>query len=226
MKKLLFVIIPIIVLVITFLLAYPKPTAVCDDFNGVSAIVYGNTTYLDWLDINQHYRNMGAIDKNATSMEPYYCLCDGFPETLKDKIYISYGNTLGDLIPPYRYFSTSVENDAFIFVCPDDSSLNLTYIKKDFVFPTANNNEVDEIWMSVNKNDESNIKDSETIEYIVNCIKDNKNLSEDVCKYITEKSYDNCSIYLKYKGYPLLEQYTVARNGEVKRWDSNYESID
>lgn len=224
MKKVLFVIIPIVILVITFILVYPKPTAVRGDFDGVSAIVYGDTTYLDWLDIDEYYRDLEVIDKHAESMEPYYCLCDDYPETLKDKIYISNGNTFDDLRPPYPYFSTSVENDAFIFECPDDSSFNLMYIKKDFVFPTVNNNEIDGIWMSVNQTDESNINDSKTVEYIVNCIKDQKNLSEDVCKYIIEKSWDNCSIYLKYKGYPLVEQYLVAKNGEVKRWDSSYES--
>jgi len=84
-------------------------------------------------------------------------------------------------------------------------------VKEDFVFPTIENNEVEAVWMSASSSDEDHITDKETVEKIVDCIKSNGKIELDkvIVGYIKKRSWDNHCIHIKYKDYPILEDYHI-----------------
>ena len=84
------------------------------------------------------------------------------------------------------------------------------YVKEGFVYPTIYENQVDEIWMTMYRNNDI-IKDKETVNKIVGCAKSNGKieLSEEIVEYIKKYSHDNHCIYLKYTGYPLVEEFYI-----------------
>lgn len=178
-----------------------------DDDGFYSGVLYGNDSYVYWHDIEDAYLEAGVIGNSMSEMYPYY-LVEG---VLREKIYIS-DNLIQDLLPPYSYFSFCGENDDFIFEQPDDSSLNLLLVKKDFQFPNIYNNEIEEVWMSLGPYDSDNITDKTKVIKIVDCVKNapNQELNKEIYDYISEKSWDNCHFYLKYKGYPLVEEFCIA----------------
>lgn len=168
-------------------------------------ILYGNDTYVSWGYIDNIYLDSGVIEK--PDMHPYN-LVEG---VLREKIYIS-DNSIYDFLPPYSYFSFCGESNDFIFEQPDDSSLNLLFVKKGFEFPDIYNNEIEEVWMSMDPKDSNNITDKTKVNKIVDCVKNapDQELTQELYNYITKNSWDNCRFYLKYKGYPLTEEFCVA----------------
>lgn len=178
-----------------------------DDEGFHNGILYENASYVWWGDIDDAYLETGVIGNSESEMYPYY-LVKG---VLREKIYIS-DNSICDLLPPYSYFSFCGESDDFIFEQPDDTSLNLLFVKKGFQFPNIYNNEIEEIWMSLDPYDIDNITDKTKVNMIVDCVKNapKQELTKDLYNYITEKSWDNCHFYLKYKGYPLTEKFCVT----------------
>ena len=56
------------------------------------------------------------------------------------------------------------------------------------------------------------ITDKIKVNKITDCVKNApvQELTEELYNYITENSWDNCHFYLKYKGYPLTEQFCVT----------------
>ncbi len=182
-----------------------EATYLYDDEGFHDGILYGNDSYVYWLDVDNTYLATGTIEK--TDMYPYY-LVEG---VLREKIYIS-DNSILDLLPPYSYFSFCGESNDFIFEQPDDSSLNLLLVKKDFEFPDIYNNEIDEVWMSLDPYDDGNITDKTKVTMIVDCVKkaSKQELTKEIYDYISENSWDNCHFYLKYKGYPLVEKFCIA----------------
>ncbi len=176
-----------------------------DDEGFHDGILYGNDSYVEWGYVADIYLESGVIEK--TDMYPYY-LVSG---VLREKIYIS-DNSIHDFLPPYSYFSFCGESDDFIFQQPDDTSLNILFIKKDFQFPDIYNNEIEEVWMSLGPYDSDNITDKTKVNKIVDCVKNapNQELNKEIYDYISEKSWDNCHFYLKYKGYPLVEEFCIA----------------
>ena len=176
-----------------------------DDEGSRDGILYGNDSYVEWGYVADIYLESGVIEK--TDMYPYY-LVSG---VLREKIYIS-DNSIHDFLPPYSYFSFCGESDDFIFEQPDDTSLNILFIKKDFQFPDIYENEIEEVWMSLGPYDSDNITDKTKVNKIVDCVKNapNQELNKEIYDYISEKSWDNCHFYLKYKGYPLVEEFCVS----------------
>lgn len=170
-----------------------------------SGILYKNDSYVYWDEIDDTYCASGDIER--TDMYPYV-LVSGI---LREKIYIS-DHSIQDLFPPYSYFSFCSESNDFIFEQPDDSSLNLLLVKKDFEFPDIYNNEIEEVWLSLDPYCDDNITDKTNVQKIVDCAKNQteQKLDKEIYHYILEKSWDNCHIYLKYKGYPLVEEFCVA----------------
>ena len=168
-------------------------------------ILYENDSYVYWDEIDDDYCASGDIE--STDMYPYF-LVSG---VLREKIYIS-DNSIQDLLPPYSYFSFCSESNDFIFEQPDDSSLNLLLVKKGFEFPDIYNNEIEEVWLSLDPYCDDNITEKTKVMQIVDCVKNQteQELDQDVYNYILEKSWDNCHVYLKYKGYPLVEEFCIT----------------
>lgn len=170
-----------------------------------SGILYKNDSYVYWDEIDDTYCSSGDIER--TDMYPYF-LVSG---VLREKIYIS-DHSIQDLLPPYSYFSFCSESNDFIFEQPDDSSLNLLLVKKDFDFPDIYKNEIEEVWLSLDPYNDDNITEKAKVKQIVDCAKNQtkQELNQETHNYIVEKSWDNCHVYLKYKGYPLVEEFCVA----------------
>ncbi len=92
-------------------------------------------------------------------------------------------------------------------------SWDVVLMKDDFVFPTIYNNIVSEVWMLCSVEDEKRIKNEDIVNHILDCAKSNgeKELDKEVYDYIVENSWDNHCIYLKYEGYPLVEEFFVTQ---------------
>lgn len=176
-----------------------------DDEGFHDGILYGNDSYVQWGYVADIYLETGVIEK--PDMHPYE-LVEG---VLREKIYIS-DNSIHDLLPPYSYFSFCGESNDFIFEQPNDSSLNLLFVKKDFEFPDIYNNEIEEVWMSLDPYDSNKITDKTKVNKIVDCTKNapNQELTKEIYDYISKNSWDNYHFYLKYKGYPLVEEFCVT----------------
>lgn len=209
MKKILPIVIVVMLIMSFFIIKYSryKATYEYDNNDSSRCILYDNDSYVEWTKIADIYCASGVI--NNTDMSPYFLIS----ENLRDKVYIS-ENFIQDLLPPYSYFSFCGESNDFIFESPDDTSLNLLYVKEGFVFPDISKNKVDEIWMSLSSADNGNITEEAIVKTIVDCAKSkiDKELDEDIYDYISEKSWDNCHIYMKYNGYPLLEEFYITKS--------------
>ena len=110
----------------------------------------------------------------------------------------------------YYYSETFDENRDFII---DNNRYHFTeiYVDENFVFPTIENNEVEAVWMSASSSDEDNITEKETVKKIVKCIKSNGEieLDKEIVDYIKKYSWDYHCFCLKYKGYPIVEQFHI-----------------
>lgn len=84
------------------------------------------------------------------------------------------------------------------------------YVKEGFIYPTLDKNQVDEIWMSVRRNDDI-IKDKEIVGKVVECAKSNGKieLDKEIVDYIKKYSWDYHCFYLKYEGYPIVEEFHI-----------------
>ncbi len=198
MKKTPFIILAIVSSYILFITIY--------HFNCNAKYLYENEEYLGII-----YNNRIYIPKNV--VEPLYLIYDDNDQN-DSKIYIAQ-KFLSDLFIPFQYFVFYSESydfgGDFIVERPDDSSLSVLHIDKDFVYPTIDKNEVDEIWGSLSSSNEDNIKDLSVVNHIVECAKSNGELALDkeVYEQIKENSWDNHYFYLKYKGYPLVEKFYI-----------------
>lgn len=105
------------------------------------------------------------------------------------------------------YSANFDKNQNFVWLYSYDRVL----VKEGFVFPTIENNEVEAVWMSASSSDEDHITDKETVNKIVKCIKSNgkMKLDKSIVRYIKKHSWDNHCIHLKYKDYPILEDYHI-----------------
>ena len=89
------------------------------------------------------------------------------------------------------------------------------FIKEDFVYPTIESNKVNEVWMSHSDAYEI-INDKKTVDKIVECAKsDGKlELDKEIVDYIKKYSTDNHCLWLKYEGYPLVEEFHIKKTEE------------
>lgn len=219
MKKFLCVLIALVLAMSLYVFLRPECEAefqnASDDLSRY--IIYDDCVYIEWSSIADEFCDSGAVKRN--DMLPYYIISDD----LHEKVYISDG-FFHDLLPPYSYFSFCGESDDFIFESPDDTSLNILYVKEDFVFPNIFENEIDEIWMSLSVDDADNITDEKIVGKFVGFAKseDDFGADEDIYSYISEKSCDGCRIFMKYKGYPLVEEFVLTEK-EIGRYVITHE---
>ena len=134
----------------------------------------------------------------------YHLIYDDSYEKDEKKMYIK------DCFIPFRYVETLCEKfdktTNFIYI----PHLDQVCVKENFVYPTLENNEIDEVWMSHSSSYEI-IKDKENIEKIVECAKSEGKifLDKEIVDYIKRYSSDNHCFWVKYEGYPLVEEFHI-----------------
>ncbi len=149
--------------------------------------------------------------KGDYEMYPYYLVYDEIRQD-EEKIYIEDRKKRLFTNDYFSFYCKSYDDERFFIVeAPYDSSLQILYIKNGFVYPNLINNKIDEVWMSLSSTDDDNIKDKETVSKIVECAKSEGviELDQEIVDYIKKYSWDNHCFYLKYKGYPLVEEFHI-----------------
>jgi len=135
---------------------------------------------------------------------PYELVYDDSFQGKKNRIYVK------NMIIPLIYFEAySVELDK------NTDFINLYYFDKvlvdeNFTYPTIEENEVVEVWMSLSSSYEI-IKDESTVNKIVECAKsDGKiELDKNIVSYIQKYSFDSHCFYLRYVDCPLVEEFHI-----------------
>lgn len=110
----------------------------------------------------------------------------------------------------FYYYSETLDKNKDFIIDKDRYHFNDIYVDENFVFPTKENNKVDEVWMSHSSSYEI-IKDESTVDKIVACAKsDGKiELDKEIVDYIKKYSWDYHCFYLKYEGYPIVEEFHI-----------------
>lgn len=176
-------------------------------------IKYGDVNYLSWDYYEEDYIESGEVYTSA--MEPYQLLYDD-TDTPVERVYIldkgegDYWYIPDDFTFHSKYYD---ENDNFIKCWVRERSSPDLYIKEGFTFPTIENDQIDEVWMSASSSDGSHIKDKTKVDKIVECAKSKGEieLDKELYDYIKTNSYDYHCVYLKYKGYPLGEVFFIEK---------------
>lgn len=166
-------------------------------------ISYNNDSYVKWTwEITNKYRDSGEIygEYHNTSMFPYYIIEDD----LRDKVYVVSDGLIYRFFSPY--FSFCGDSNYFIVYQPD--SFDWLYVKENFVFPNISKNEVEEIRNMYAPFDYDTISDKKLINMIVHSAKSGDELDDDIYEQLLKWCYNN-RIYLKYTGYPLLEEFLL-----------------
>ncbi len=172
--------------------------------NAVAEYIYDTTGYYDVIKFN------GKVYEPITFVSKPYELVFKADSDGGDLYYIA-RNNFDDLLLPWDrfvFYSSDYDNiGAFIRVFPYDN----LYVVKDFVYPTINKNKISEIWMSCSSSYEI-IKNKLWVNQIVESAKSKgqKGIDKEVYDYIVSNSWDNHCIYLKYEGYPLVEEFYVT----------------
>lgn len=171
-------------------------------------ISYNGRNYYEWdYMFDNYFEHSGA------------CAEDGFPYVLvkhederkSEFIYIKQDKFSDYVFFKNDYFGYISEfydkNRDFIVIGFD---LPERFVDENFVFPTIDNNIVNEVWMS-HSDDYEIIKDKETVDKIVECAKsDGKiKLDKSIVGYIKKHSSDRHCLWLKYEGYPIIEEFHI-----------------
>lgn len=208
------IILCLIITVIAFINKTRYDAKVIYNSAGEKRIEYLNEVYCWWGDICYTFEDEGVT--YGYEMYPYY-FTEYERHDLSSKIYLPRGHNsiFTDLFFSTYYFCFFDKNDDyysnFIILCPEDTSISQLYLKENFVFPTIGKNKVESIWTSIDVSDSDNIKDKETVDKIVECAKSNGEieLDKDVYDYIRTYSADHHCLWLKYEGYPLVEEFYI-----------------
>ena len=97
------------------------------------------------------------------------------------------------------------------------------YVKQNFVYPTLQNNNVDEVRMSLVDESKGIINDKEIVDEIIKCAKSNGEieLEEKTADYIKKHS-DDSYFFLMYEGYPLAQVFHLSESENGKYTIDNY----
>lgn len=152
------------------------------------------------------YKNEKYIETPVAGWDvdkPYELVRDRtFNETEK-RVYYKGDFALFSYFEPYcEVFD---KNMHFIYI----PNWDMVLMKVDFVFPTLENNQVEEIWFSLSNND--TMDDPDWVHQVVEAARSNgaKEIDKEIYDYIVANSWDNHCIHLKYEGYPLVEEFFV-----------------
>lgn len=190
-----------------------EATYIKDDDGDIIGISYNGRNYLEW----DYMISYGYFEYEDTlTYEGYpYDLIVNEDETYSGYIYIEQDKFSDYTITFDNYFfyfsETYDKNRDFIVENRSNYSRNEKYVDENFVFPTIENNKVDEVWMSLSSDDEDNIKDKETVNCIVESIRSNGEieLDKEIFDYIKKYSHDHHCFHLKYEGYPIVEEFQI-----------------
>ena len=163
----------------------------------ISGIKFNNNEYIRFLSMPTECYALITHDVSATSK----------------KYYIK-SNDCSDFFPPFEYICLySEEFDAYSnFIIKDPNGFNeQIYVKTNLILPTLKKNEIDMVFMSLSSNDKDNISDKNTVKKIVECAKSNGEIELDkaIYDYIKKYSADHHCLWLKYEGYPIVEEFHI-----------------
>lgn len=113
-------------------------------------------------------------------------------------------------LPPFDYFVPYCDSFDkswnFIVVSPYDFETSMVYVKSNFRYPTIKTDSVNEIWTSL-FNTNSVISDKSIVANIVECAKTKTKLDEEIYEQLNLRN--GGSLFFKYDGYPLVEEFHV-----------------
>lgn len=204
----------LIITVVAFINQARYDAKVVYNSEGEKRIEYLNKIYCWWEDICYTFENSGVT--YGYEMYPYHFTAYE-KHDLSTKTHLSrgYGSMFTDLFFPTYYFCLFNKNDDaysnFIILCPEDTSISQLYLIENFVFPTIENNKVNEVWVSLSSSDGDNIKNEEIVNKIVECAKSEGEfeLDKEIFDYIKKYSADHHCLWLKYEGYPIVEEFHI-----------------
>ena len=195
-----------------------EATYIKDDDGDIIGISYNGRNYLEW----EYMISYGYfLSDDSTTYEGYpYDLVVSEEETYSDFIYIEqdkFSDYALQFDKYFFYYSETYDKNRNFIVENNRYDFNDKYVDENFVFPTIEDNEVDEIWMSLSSSYDV-IKDKETVDKIVECAKSEGKIELDkaIVGYIKKRSHDNHCIHLKYKGYPIVEEFHIAETEDGK----------
>ena len=157
------------------------------------------------------YEDDVYVEYDNTNYSPYDLVYDEEEGDTK-RIYIKSSLFSIDYIVPYSV--NFDKNQNFVWL----STYEEVLVKKGFTLPTIDKNEVEAVWMSASSSDEDHITDKETVDKIVECIKSKGEIKLDklIVGYIKKRSWDNHCIHIKYKDYPIIEEYHICETDDGK----------
>ena len=176
--------------------------------NPTAEYIYDNTENIIGIKFKDEiYKPMGLAPS-----KPYDFIYD--ENSFEFKSYLVLYNDLSDFLfmwnSVYFYSDYYDRNKNFMRCDIWGRTSDDFYVKERFVYPTLYKNDINEVWMSHLSSYEI-IKDEETVDKIVKCAKsDGKlELDKEIVDYIKKYSWDNHCFYLKYDGYPIVEEFHI-----------------
>ena len=171
---------------------------------GYEAVIYNDRVY------KQKSLSDYQVDKDYETTD--------YPKT-----YIRSGNIRKYYRFASSYFVPRVSNtidktESFIVVDPDDSSLNMTYVAEDFVFPKLNEETVECI---SNAFWDDGIYDRETVTKFVNAALNGEEIeiADEFLNHFhfyTTYGVENWNLLFKYKDCPLYSGYCIIKTESGK----------
>ena len=192
---------------------------------GIIGVSYKGRNYLG-LDYLTSFGFFEYEDTLTYEGYPYdLIVCEDEPNS--KNIYIEQDSFLGYIFRfdnYFSFFSERYDNGKDFVIVDFGYGLPEICVDENFVFPTIENNVVDEVWMSKSSSYEI-IKDKETVNKIVKCAKsDGKiELDKEVYDYIKKYSADHHCLWLKYEDYPIVEEFQIEETEDGRYIVSQYD---
>ncbi len=207
-----------------------EATYIKDNDGDKIGILYNGRNYYEWDYMIDN--SFFEYDESITYEGNPYDLVVADEEKYSEYIYIEQDEFSDYTLHFDNYFfyfsETYDKNRDFIVENRSNYSRNKKYVDENFVFPTIESNKVNEVWMSHSSDDEDNIKDKETVNKIVACAKSNGKieLDKDIYDYIKKYSADHHCVWLKYEGYPIVEEFQIEETEDGRYIVNQYDIED
>ena len=186
------------------------------DKNGYEiGISYNGRNYYDFYTMMEDgYYGAHISDEFDDFPLPYSLVTARENEIGSNNVYIEqdkFSNYALSFDKYFNYYSGVYDSNKDFIVLNNKYEFIEIYVDENFVFPTIENNKVNEIWMSLSSDDEDNITDTEMVNNMVECAKSNGDieLEKEIVDHIKKYSWDYHCFYLKYEGYPIVEEFHI-----------------
>ncbi len=203
-----------------------EATYIKESDGGIIGVSYKGRNYLE-LDYMTSFGFFEHEDTLTYEGYPYdLIVCED--EKNSKNIYIEQDSFLAYIFHfdnYFSFFSEKHDNGKDFIIVDFGYGLPEICVDENFVFPTIENNVVDEVWMSRSSDDEDNIKEKEIVNKIVECAKSNGKieLDKEIVDYIKKYSWDHHCFYLKYEGYPIVEEFQIEETEDGRYIVSQYD---